>query len=164
MQSRRDTGPLLVTPAAGARWADALLWTGAISSVFVLAVLASLLPRERTGLIVTAVALALTFAVIGLVLPRRYEVWPDHLTVVLPLWAWRLPVETIAEVRRAEVWKAFGYIGVRFTTAPSASVEVRRVKAGPSRPNVILSPVDRDEFIRVLASRLEARAGRGAVR
>jgi hypothetical protein len=69
---------------------------------------------------------------------------------------WQIPLDTIAEVRKAETWKAFGYLGVRFATSPGASLEVRRVDSRLTRPNMIISPEQPDEFLRVLSQLVEA--------
>jgi hypothetical protein len=51
---------------------------------------------------------------------------------------------------------AFGYWGVRFATAPTQSVEVRRVRRNLlRRPNLIISPEGREEFLRVLQQALD---------
>jgi hypothetical protein len=100
------------------------------------------------GWFVTGGLLALTFAVIFLVVPRRLEVWPDRLVIVFALWRWRLPFETVAEARQANTWSAFGYWGVRLSTAPTASIELRRAESNLlGRPNLIISPEGRDEFL-----------------
>lgn len=85
---------------------------------------------------------------IWLILPRRYEVWPDHLRIVFPVWRWDIPFDTISAVKPARWWATYGYNGVRFATSPGSAIEVRRRDARLfGRPNIIISPADRDGFI-----------------
>ena len=51
-------------------------------------------------------------------------------------------------MRPAEWYKAFAYVGMRFASAPGQSVEVVRVGANMfRRPNLIISPDEREEFL-----------------
>jgi hypothetical protein len=142
--------PLLVAQQANRRTLDAGLLAAAVVVLFG-GILLDLAFDAQGGWFVTAGLLALTFAVIFLVVPRRLEVWPDRLVIVFTPWRWRLPFETVAGARQANTWSAFGYWGVRLSTAPAASIEVRRVESSLlSRPNLIISPEGRDEFVSAL--------------
>jgi hypothetical protein len=146
--------PLLAARQAHQRVMDAALLAATVIALFAGLVLELALDAEG-GWFVTAGLLALTFAVIFLVVPRRLEVGPDSLVIVFALWRWRLPFETVVDVRPANTWSAIGYWGVRLSTAPAASIEVRRVESSLlSRPNLIISPEARDEFLRVLEEAL----------
>ena len=92
-----------------------------------------------------------TFALIWLILPRRYEVWPDHLRLVFPAWGWDLPYEGIETVRAGRWYEAYGFAGVRFAMAPSQTVTILRHNANMlTHPNVVISPADREQFLRQL--------------
>jgi hypothetical protein len=146
--------PLLAARQAHQRLMDAALLAAAVVALLAGLVLELALDAEG-GWLVTGGLLTLTFAVIFLVVPRRLEVWPDCLVIVFALWRWQLPFETVAAARQANTWSAFGYWGVRLSTAPKASIELRRLESNLlSRPNLIISPEGRDEFLGVLEETL----------
>src|SRR5690606_10748805 len=74
--------------------------------------------------VVTMVSLLATILIVWLILPRRYEIWPDHLRIVFPLGGWDVPYEGIQAVRAGHWWEAYGFAGVRFATAPSQTVTI----------------------------------------
>lgn len=154
--------PLLTTPQSHQRGVDLTLLLATIGSV-VAGVGVELALEARGGGLAIGVASALTFGLLYLLIPRRYEVFADRMAVVFVWRRWEIPYETIESVRAAAQLYAYAYIGVRFATAPSQSVEVRRVRSSLlRRPNLIISPQGRDEFVRVLQQALEAyRAGGG---
>jgi hypothetical protein len=71
-------------------------------------------------------------------------------------------VRNLAEARPGRTLSAIGYWGLRLSTAPTASIEVRRVESSLlRRPNLIISPEGREEFLRAFQEALrdfEARA------
>ena len=96
-------------------------------------------------------------AVIWFILPRRFEVWHDRLVIVFPvLLRWSLSFETIETVEIARWWHAYAFMGVRFASNPRRSVDVIRRQANLiTRPNVVISPEDREEFIARMSEALE---------
>jgi hypothetical protein len=145
---------VLMAQQAHRRTMDAGLLAAAVFALFGGILLDSAFDAEG-GWSVTGGLLALTFAIIFLVVPRRLEVWPDRLVMVFALWRWRLPFETVAEARPANTWSAIGYWGVRLSTAPTASIELRRVQSNfLRRPNLIISPEGRDKFLSALQQAL----------
>jgi hypothetical protein len=88
-------------------------------------------------------------ALIWFILPRRFEVWHDRLVIVFPVvMRWTLSFDTIETVEVARWWHAYAFMGVRFASNPGKSVDIiRRQPNVISRPNVVISPEDRDEFI-----------------
>jgi hypothetical protein len=78
----------------------------------------------------TAVSLLATIGLIWLILPRRYEVWQGRLRLVFPVWSWSIPFKTIHMVREGQWYEAYGFIGIRFATAPSQAVTILRRNAG----------------------------------
>jgi hypothetical protein len=150
----RTEAPVLVARQANQRAVDFGLLAATIAVLSGCLLLELALDAEG-GAIVTGAVFALTLAGIFLLGPRWLEVWPDCLVIVFALWRWRLPFETVAEARPANTWSAIGYWGVRLSTAPTASIEVRRVESNVlRRPNLIISPESRDEFLGVLEEAL----------
>jgi hypothetical protein len=146
----RTEAPVLVARQANQRAVDFGLLAATIAVLSGCLLLELALDAEG-GAIVTGAVFALTLAGIFLLGPRWLEVWPDRLVIVFTPWRWRLPFETVAGARQANTWSAFGYWGVRLSTAPAASIEVRRVESSLlSRPNLIISPEGRDEFVSAL--------------
>ncbi|MBM3945347.1 MAG: hypothetical protein FJ317_07670 [SAR202 cluster bacterium] len=113
-------------------------------------IVTALLDDRTAGIIVSCLTIPVAL-VFWFMLPRRYELWPDRLQIVLG-WPVRLaiPLTTITEVRSAEVVTAFVYWGIRFATSLRTITEVCRSKGR----NYILSPVDRDGFIESMNSAL----------
>jgi hypothetical protein len=101
--------------------------------------------------LITIVSLAATLLIVWLVLPLRYELWPDRLRVVFPAWKWDIAYDGIRSVRPGRWYEAYGFAGVRFATAPSQSVTILRHDANLfRRPNLVISPEDREVFLREL--------------
>jgi hypothetical protein len=156
----RTEAPVLAARQAHQRAVDFSLLAATIA-VLVGGLVLELALEADSGAIATAAVFALAFAVIFLLGPRRLEVWPDRLVVVFALWRWRLPFETVADARKANLWSAIGYWGVRLSTAPAASIELRRVQSNVlTRPNLIISPEGCDEFLRVLQEAVRHSDGR----
>jgi hypothetical protein len=96
-------------------------------------------------------------ALIWLILPRRFEIWDDRLVIVFPVLArWSLPFETIEAVEEARWWHAYAFMGVRFASSPGQSVDIIRRRPNLiTRPNIVISPHDRAEFIVLVKQALE---------
>jgi hypothetical protein len=96
-------------------------------------------------------------ALIWLLLPRRFEIWDDRLVIVFPVLArWSLPFETIEAVETARWWHAYAFMGVRFASSPGQSVDIIRRRPNLiTRPNIVISPHDRAEFIVLVKQALE---------
>jgi hypothetical protein len=92
------------------------------------------------------------------VLPRAFELWPDHIRIVLG-WRWDLniPLNTIAEVLPAK--GVAPWIGFRamFATSFKTPVQIRRTKG----MTIVLSPNNPVEFMEGVRKAL-ANAHRGA--
>jgi hypothetical protein len=88
-------------------------------------------------------------ALIWLLLPRRFEIWRDRLVIVFPvLMRWDLHFETIESVEVAQWWHAYAFMGVRLASSPGKSVDIMRHEPNVlRRPDVVISPEDRDKFI-----------------
>jgi hypothetical protein len=87
---------------------------------------------------------ALVFAAI---LPRRFQIFEDRLTVLLggPL-AIHIPLSNIAEAKQVSARKVFAYWGSRFATSTHHIVEIVRHKG----LNLVISPTNADLFLEQL--------------
>ena len=131
------------------RWFNGVFYGLLILAVAITLVL--LVFEDAIGAAVTGVTLIGTVALIWLILPRRYEVWPDRLRIVFPVWGWDIRYEGIETVRAGRWYEAYGFAGVRFATAPSQTVTVLRHNANMlRRPNLVISLEDRETFLRHL--------------
>jgi hypothetical protein len=144
--------PILGMPAGGVRWLIPIL---ALSSAFELVVVAtvvlSLDDGTLVGLIVGAAGLPAIF-VVGFVIPVRYEVWSSKLSIVFLFGRrWDLPFYTIEAVEAAKGMEAYAYTGVRFAMSPSQAIVVKRKGANKiQRPNIVISPENREPFLETL--------------
>jgi hypothetical protein len=88
-------------------------------------------------------------ALIWLLLPRRFEIWRDRLVIVFPvLVRWNLHFDTIESVEAAKWWHPYAFMGVRVASSPGKSVDIMRREPNLlRRPNIVISPDDRDRFI-----------------
>jgi hypothetical protein len=110
-------------------------------------------PDAWSAASITAVALLLTYAFVWAILPTRYELWHTHLGLVFPWKTWRVSLESIECVRAGNWWEAYGYFGMRFATRPGQTVVIRRRHPNLfTRPNLVISPENRDEFLRAFDS------------
>jgi hypothetical protein len=138
--------PLFVARDGGPGWVRALLFFEAI--IFSVAIIALAVDSADTvAWLATLAAFALTTGLILLILPRRFEVWTDRLRLGFPLWRWDIPFDTIDGARPARWWEPYGGIAVRFATSPGKAVVIERLGRRFFRPNFVVSPEDRDEFI-----------------
>jgi hypothetical protein len=123
----------------------------ALIAVDAVIALVLLLLVDKLAAAVTGVSMLATFALLWFILPRRYEVWPDRLRLQFPTWGWDILYEGIATVRAGRWYEAYGFAGVRFATAPSQLVTILRHRSNMlRRPNLVITPRDRDEFLRQL--------------
>ena len=95
------------------------------------------------GVWVLAVSV-LTGLFISSVLPRKYEIRPDMIRIVLG-WPFTLslPFSTIDEIRPARWYVTLAHGGLRLATSVKTPVLV--VRRG--RWDVVISPKDRQEFV-----------------
>jgi hypothetical protein len=149
-----------VQPLYVARAGNIDLWTRILLGLSVLAIgwgiAGTLLSADRTG-VWRSVAIALaSFALVWLVLPRRYEIWPERLRIVFPVGRWDIGFDTVASTHAARWWQPFAYVGFRFATAPGQAIVVERHEPNLlRRPNLVISPEDRASFLDQLRPRLE---------
>ena len=142
------------------RLVDRLLATCFLAALLV-GIIVELTTDANGWALIIGVASALTFGLLFVLVPRRYEIWRDRLVLVFLWRRWNVPFETMQGANPARTLNAYGYLkGVRFATAPSRSVEVRRRRGSLwRRPNLIISPEDRDEFLRLLQLALDEYRG-----
>jgi len=82
-----------------------------------------------------------------LILPHRFEIYPDRLRVVLGgPFAFNVGFSSITQVEILPPARAFSISGLKFATDAGTALRLRR----QGRLDISLSPRDRDEFIRVL--------------
>ena len=139
--------PLFVAKAGGIRVAPPVLM--ALTAVLLAAGIVTLaVIPESTGIWVSLLAVGAVFPLLWLIVPRRYEVWPDSLRLVFPLWRWRIGFESIERVETAKVWQPYGFWGIRFATNPAQAVTVYRKNARLiGRPNLVISPDNKEAFL-----------------
>ena len=110
-------------------------------------------PDSWSASLVTAVALLLTYAFVWAILPARYELSRTHLGIVFPWKTWHVALDSVEWVRAGNWWEAYGYYGMRFATKPGQSIVIRRKHPNLfTRPNLVISPDNRAEFLRALDS------------
>jgi hypothetical protein len=139
--------PRYVARAGGIRQAPAVL--AALTAILLgVGVLTLVLLPDAAGIWVLLLSLAPVAAMLWLILPRRYEVWPDSLRIVFPLWRWRIGFDTLERAEPAKAWQPYGFWGLRFVTSPGQAVTVYRKHSRLlGRPNLVISPDSRDEFL-----------------
>lgn len=137
-------------PASGLLSRNHLGWL-LLAEVVAVALLALLSTTLAAVLAVTGVA---TIAALWVVMPRRFEIGRAELRIVLGGFSHRVPYASISEVLPGQWHQSLAYAGVRYATSGASIVEIRR----SSGLNVVLSPADRDGFIR----QLEQAMGRAA--
>lgn len=140
---------LYVTEPANASFSRRMLWLLLVVDLAAVAVVALF---DLILAIVIGIGGGLTLVTLWAVIPRRYEVGQTELRVVTGAFTHRVPYETIAEVRPGKWYQTLGYAGVRYATSGSTAVEVRRSRG----MNLVISPADRDEFLRELRRAMES--------
>ena len=141
--------PIYEAQPGGMRLFNAVLVLLTVTTVAITGIL--LVFVDAAGALITLVSLLATLAFVSLILPRRYEVWPDRLRIVFPAWSWNIEYAGIESVRPGRWYEAYGFWGMRFATAPSQTVTILRHNANMfTHPNLVISPEDREEFLRRL--------------
>ena len=124
-----------------------------VCTVIVLAVW----PEGAGALLFTIATLVVSLAFVWLILPKRYEIWPGRLRLVFPLGGWDVRFDTVDSVRPSTWWEAYAFMGVRFATNPAQAIVVLRRKMNLlTRPHIVISPADRDAFMRELEKAMRA--------
>lgn len=152
--------PRLVMPAAGVSWVNGIVGLMLAVEAVLLIALTVIVGMPFWAAFVSLASIGLVALLIWAIVPRTYEVYDDRLVLVFALWRWNIGMDSIELAQPASWWKSYGYWGVRFATAPGKAVELRR-RGGSSfsRPNLIISPEDREFFLAELNTSL-ARYGR----
>jgi hypothetical protein len=155
--------PQYVTGAGGLLLVAGIL--GVCAAVLVVGVVAILLSGEAIEL-EAWISLAISLVVVSLIwliVPQRFEVWPARLSIVFPTFKWDIGFESIEMVRATRWYEPFAFRGVRFGTSPGQSVAViRRGARFLGRPNIVISPRDRREFLAAMSSAMSSQAQRPA--
>ena len=153
--------PVYAARAGGLGWIRVLILAEAV--LFTVAAIAiAVYSGDAVAWLITTAGFALTIGLIVAILPRRYEVWPDRLSLVFPLWRWNIPFDTVGAVRKAVWWEAYAGMGMRFATSPGQAIVVERHQPHLTRPNLVISPEDREELILRLQSALTRYRSRDA--
>ena len=141
--------PLFSMPAAGMRLLGRVL-----IACIALNVALSVLLLATVNLFaaaVTFVSMLLTIAFVWAIFPQRFELWPEHLRLVFTLFGFNVSYDSIQEARPAHWITAYGYFGMRFVTNPAEAVVIRRRNSNLfTRPHLVISPANREEFLRQL--------------
>lgn len=144
-----DKQPLYETTASGTRILRLYLLG---SSVFVLALVVVgliLTPDRVTVWLLVAGCSAVPLALVWLVVPKRFEVWPDCLRLAFPNFGWDLHFISIDSVQRAQWWQSYAFRGLRFATSPSSAVVIlRRSPRLVGRPTSSFRPPTETSFWR----------------
>ncbi len=141
--------PVYQEAAAYDIWLKLLL--GGIIAVLAVAALVLVFQDPWSALIMLGVTVFDALLFYG-ILPHRYEVWPDRLTVVLGgPFSFSLQFSNISTVRAAPGWKALEYPGIRFATSTRQVLEVTRTRGW----NIVISPARADTFARELNTAIE---------
>ncbi len=140
--------PRLVMPAAGVSWVNGIVGAMLAVEAVLLIALMVIVGMPFWAAFISLASVGLVALMIWAIVPRKYEVYDDRLVLVFALWRWNISIDSIEQARPASWWKSYGYFGVRFATAPGKAVELRR-RGGSSlsRPNLIISPEDREFFL-----------------
>jgi hypothetical protein len=148
-----NDAPLYTFEAGGMRVLRAVLLILTVVSLAGCILLAVMEPEEWVGAAITAVALLLMYAFVWVILPTRYELSRTHIGIVFPWKTWHVALDSVEWVRAGNWWEAYGYYGMRFATSPGQSIVIRRKHPNLfTRPNLVISPKDRDEFLGALES------------
>jgi hypothetical protein len=150
---RVSEAPLYTFEAGSMRVLRTVLLLLTVVSVAGCVIVAAIEPDSWRSALVTAVALLLTYAFVWAILPSRYELSRTHIGIVFPWKTWHVALDSVAWIRAGNWWEAYGYYGMRFATKPGQSVVIRRKHPNLfMHPNLVISPENRDEFLRALHS------------
>jgi len=145
--------PLYTFEAGGMRVLRTILLVLTAVSILGCIIVVVVDPGSWSASLVTAVALLLTYTFVWAILPTRYELSRTHLGIVFPWKTWRVALDSVEWVRAGNWWEAYGYYGMRFATKPGQSIVIRRKHPNLfTRPNLVISPDNRAEFLRALDS------------
>jgi len=136
-------------PAGGVKLLiPVLLFSVMLDFVMAVVLALSLKDGPLTGLLVLVSGLP-TLAVIAFVIPVRYEIWSQKLSIVFLFGRhWDIPFSTIESVAEAKRWRPYASRGVRFATSPAQAIAVNRKNPRTlGRPNIVISPRDRSVFL-----------------
>ncbi|MCX6012132.1 MAG: PH domain-containing protein [Chloroflexi bacterium] len=77
------------------------------------------------------------------VLPRRYEIYSDHLRIVLgwPV-SMNIPLSTIREIKSADNYESMIFWGMKFATSSKTAIVILRSKG----ISVVISPTYKQKF------------------
>jgi hypothetical protein len=135
-------------PAAGTGWVTAFVCGSILLEAVLLAGLTLFADVPFWAAFSVLGVLALTAVFVWAIVPRGFEVYDDRLVLIFPLWPWSIDMASIELARPATWWQSYGYAGLRFATSPAQAVELRRVRPNLlRRPNLIISPADREHFL-----------------
>lgn len=153
--------PLFTMPSGGMRGLNLALVLTTVGLILAGVGSTAAWPSEAGPIWLTVVSGLATVAFIWVILPQRYEIWPDRLRIVFLRWRWDLSFDTIDSAQPGKGWEAYAYAGVRFATSPGQSIVVRRRGSNLfTRPQVVISPADRAVFMRELDKAMGASASR----
>lgn len=136
--------PLFQTPAKYGRFIKIVL--GIVPVIMLVTAILELdqTPADAYILFGTSAGLALLF---WLVLPHRFEIYPDRLRVVMGAsFAFNIRLAEITAVEVLPPARAFIANGLKMATDAGTALVIKR----RGKLEVSLSPRNRDEFIRVL--------------
>jgi hypothetical protein len=148
--------PLYQTRAAGTRLLRVFLLVSCILVLALIIVGILIQPNQLVIWLTVAASSLMPVLLVWLVVPEGFEVWPDRLRLVFPLFGWDLRIDTIESVQPARWWQSYAFRGIRFATAPTGSVVIlRREPRLLGRPNIVISPANRDELLTALSDALK---------
>ena len=148
-------------PSGGMRGLNVALGLVTVGLLVAAVIVLAVWPEGAAVLLFTIVTTIASLALVWLILPSRYEIWPDRVRLIFPMWGWDLPFDTIDTAQHGKRWEAYAYTGVRFATSPGQSIVVRRRGSNLfKRPHAVISPADRAVFLRELDKAVRDHASR----
>jgi hypothetical protein len=136
--------PLFQTPAKYGRFIKIMLGIAPLLLLVVGFVELNGNPADAYGLFGTGAGVLLLY---WLILPHRFEIYPDRLRVILGgPFAFNIGFAEITAVEVLPPARAFAISGLKMATDAGTALIIKR----RGKLDVSLSPRDRDEFLRVL--------------
>lgn len=105
--------------------------------------------EKEHGELILIGAFAVVLGTYYFLLPRRFRIFEDRLEIVLGF-VYSIKLKDIEDVRKAESWKVFAFIGIKFATSTKNVVEIKKKGF-----NVLISPKNPDVFIEQLRIKIE---------
>lgn len=140
--------PLFQTPAKYGRFIKIVLGITPLILLVVGIFELDRTPADAYGLLGTGAGVLLLY---WLILPHRFEIYPDRLRVVLGgPFAFNIGFAEISAVEALPPARAFAISGLKFATDAGTALVVKR----RGKLDVSLSPRDRDEFVRLIEETL----------